>query len=99
MDGISGCVFDSPLGFFREWYLALAFSSSELWPSTSAADTDTDAAAPAPASVSEAAPSERAAFVLPALDRNVGRICKVNAEVDAAFPLSVAPLSGDRKPE
>ena len=43
-DGINGCVFDSPLSFFREWYLALAFLSSELQPpsSSSAADTDTD---------------------------------------------------------
>ena len=67
--------------------------------SSSAADTDTDAAAPAPASVSEVAPGEKAAFVLPALDRKVGRTCKADAEVDAGLPLVVVPLSGDRKPE
>ena len=38
-------------------------------------------------------------FVLPALDRNVDRTRKVDAEVDAALPLAVAPLSGDRKLE
>ena len=37
--------------------------------------------------------------MLPALDRNVGRTRKVDAEVDAALPLAPAPLSGDRKPE
>ena len=77
--------------------------SSELQPSSSSSasdtDTDTDAAAPAPAPVSQVAPGERAAFVLPTLDLNVARTRKVDAEVDAALPPAVAPLSGDRKPE
>ena len=45
------------------------------------------------------APDDSAAFVLPALDRNVDRTRKVDAEVDAALPLAVVALSGDRKPE
>jgi hypothetical protein len=45
------------------------------------------------------APDDSTVFVLPALDRNVDRTRKADAEVDAALPLAVAALSGDRKPE
>ena len=38
-------------------------------------------------------------FVLPALDRSVDRTRKADADVDAALPLAVAALSGDRKPD
>jgi len=62
----------------------------------------TSATAPAPpglTSVFEVVPDDNAVFVLPALDRNVDRTRKVDAEVDAALPLAVVALSGDRKPE
>ena len=45
------------------------------------------------------APDDSAVVVLSALDRNVDRTRKVDAEVGAALPLAVAARSGDRKVE